>query len=114
MIKSIRFAVHYGTRTHQNVVLVGASHVLGEWDVKRGLRLGHLGHGQWMLEVILPRDFVADKMEYKYVLVDDQHNVTFWEAGPNRIIHLKHSVVENGSIELRDTFQVRLSLSCWA
>lgn len=107
MLKSIRFAVHYGTQPNQNLVLVGGSHLLGDWDLKRGLRLGHLGSGQWMLEVILPNAFNAEELEYKYVLVDDHHDVTFWEAGPNRVLSIKHSVVQNGVIELRDTFQVR-------
>jgi 4-alpha-glucanotransferase len=105
MLKSIRFAVHYGTQPNQNLVLVGGSHLLGDWDLKRGLRLGHLGSGQWMLEVILPNAFNAEELEYKYVLVDDHHDVTFWEAGPNRVLSIKHSVVQNGVIELRDTFQ---------
>lgn len=106
-LKSIRFQIHYGTVPNQNVVLVGSGHTLGEWDLQRGLRLGHLGHGEWILEVVLPSEFEAENMEYKYVLVDDSNGAAFWEAGPNRCLHLKHSNVANGVLELRDTFQVR-------
>ena len=109
MLKAIRFAVHYWTEPFQNVVLVGDTPLLGSWDVHHGLHLGHLGNGQWIIEVVLPSDFEAEDVEYKYVLVDEAHNVSFWEAGPNHVLSLKHSVVSNGVVELRDTFQVRLS-----
>jgi len=107
MLKSIRFTVHYWTEPFQNVVLVGDTPLLGAWDVRHGLHLGHLDNGQWILEVILPGDFDAEAVEYKYVLVDDSHNLSFWEAGPNHVLSLKHSVVSNGVVEIRDTFQVR-------
>jgi hypothetical protein len=107
MLKSVRFSLHYGTRPNQNIVVVGEHHLFGEWDVQRGLRLGHLGGGQWMLEVVLPSEFNLEQLPYKYVLVDDSNGAQFWEAGPNRLVTVKHSVVPNGLLELRDTFQVR-------
>lgn len=104
MAKTVRFSVHYWTQPGQNLVVTGNAVALGEWDIQRSLRLGHLGGGQWTLEVTAPANEQVGNWEYKYALVDDHHHTSFLEAGPN---HHVPSTSGASNIEVRDTFQVR-------
>lgn len=114
MVKSVRFSVHYWTQPGQNIVLTGSSPELGEWKLESGLRLGHLGGGQWTIEVALPANAEVGKWEYKYALVDDHHSTHFLEAGPNHRVPSIHSSSADSIIEVRDTFQVRQQASSCA
>lgn len=104
MAKTVRFSVHYWTQPGQNLVVTGNAVALGEWDIQRSLRLGHLGGGQWTLEVSAPANEQVGNWEYKYALVDDHHHTSFLEAGPNHHVPSTSGIT---NVEVRDTFQVR-------
>lgn len=106
-MKTVRFSVHYWTQPGQNLLVTGSSPALGEWDIQRGIRLGHLGGGQWTLEVSVPANEEAGEWTYKYALVDDHHHTNFLEAGPNHSIPKSADSSSVSILEVRDTYQVR-------
>ena len=98
----VRFYVHYATIPYQNVLLVGSSVKLGEWDIKKAVKMGMTSDFVWQTEVEFSTS--EDTVEYKYVVIDESNNSVFWEGGENRIISLKE---HKGPLEFRDTWRVR-------
>lgn len=82
--------------------MVGSHGALGSWDEKKAAKLGFSWGGLWQIEVVLPED--AQKVEYKYLLVDEANGTSFWEGGKNRVLDISDY---SGPVETRDTWLVR-------
>ncbi len=70
---------------HQQLAVIGSHPALGSWNPTRYLAMERAGKADWMLTLNV--DWLALPLEYKYVVVDsDNHELTAWEEGDNRII----------------------------
>jgi len=89
---SIHFELQYNTYWGQNLVLVGSSPTLGNWNVARGQRMRWLPGNYWELDVELNSMFEYKMFEYKYVVVlidvDTLIDVQRWEERNNRYFDL--------------------------
>ncbi len=67
-------------RPNQSVVLVGDGKALGNWDVKRGIKLSDGEAPVWSVRIKAPKAPFA----YKFVIVDDATDeVCAWQSGDN-------------------------------
>jgi len=86
---SLRFGLQYHTYWGQNLLLVGSSPTLGNWNVSGGHIMRWLPGNYWELDVEFPELSV---FEYKYVVVlldgDRFVDVQRWEERNNRYFDL--------------------------
>jgi hypothetical protein len=97
----VRFQIHYDTKPQQNILVGGSHESLGNWNPAQAAKLGFSWGGLWQVELVIPAN--VQKVEYKYLLVDESNGSTFWEGGKNRILDFSDYV---GPIEARDTWLV--------
>lgn len=72
-------------RPSQEVVLVGNSLLLGEWDPARGIRLDDSNFPVWSIS--LDKCLLADDTAFKFVVIDRKSgSVLAWEQGDNHHI----------------------------
>jgi len=93
---SIGFGVQYDTSWGQNLVLVGSSPSLGNWDPAHGQRMTWLSGNYWKSEV----EFAESSLiEYKYVVVlvdvDRFVDIQRWEERNNRFCDLTQIIDSN-------------------
>ncbi|XP_028929535.1 starch-binding domain-containing protein 1 [Ornithorhynchus anatinus] len=86
---SLRFRVHYVTRSAaQRLAVAGDHRALGAWEAHVPLR-GDEG-GFWSRSLSLPGE---TRLEWKFVVVEDG-KVVRWEEGPNRRLDTGHQDAE--------------------
>jgi alpha-amylase len=98
----VAFDVSANTRWGENVFLTGSSRALGAWDLNVARRLSPSectgSRCRWRISLPLP---VGERLEYKFVTIDETRRVT-WEAGNNRVVR-----VVNGSSPPSSNFSSR-------
>lgn len=96
------FHVQANTALGQKVYVVGSIPELGNWDPAKSLDAFHnpdpVQWNKWFLPVSVPK---ASTFQYKYILKDDQGNVT-WESGSNRTATSSSSA--SGVIDMPEEF----------
>jgi len=89
----ITFTIRYNTYPGQIMCVIGNVEPLGVWDLKKAKQMEYVGTStsredepNWKLIVSVPvglhRQFI--KMEYKFVVVDDNLNAHRWETMTRR------------------------------
>jgi hypothetical protein len=87
----ITFAIRYNTVPGQMVAIIGNAEALGAWDLKRARRMEYAqtpseDEPNWKLTISIPIGLTrrSVRLEYKYVLVDDNTNPLRWEGTSRR------------------------------
>jgi len=83
----LTFNLHYSTTPGQQTFLSGAIEELGFWKTIKAIPLEEKGNGLWETRIELQA--IEDRLEFKYFLVDSNHNI-HWEQGSNHFIDLKN------------------------
>lgn len=102
----VSFRIPYYTHWGQSLLVCGSEPVLGSWNLKKGLLLSPVHHGDeliWFGTVPVPKGF---KCEYSYYVVDDNRNVLRWEMGEKRKVLLPEGIQDGEVVELHDLWQV--------
>ncbi|BBH06999.1 disproportionating enzyme 2, partial [Prunus dulcis] len=102
----VSFRIPYYTHWGQSLLVCGSEPVLGSWNLKKGLLLSPVHHGDeliWLGTVSVPKGF---KCEYSYYVVDDNRNVLRWEMGEKRKVLLPEGIQDGEVVELHDLWQV--------
>ncbi|KAA3624521.1 MAG: 4-alpha-glucanotransferase, partial [Bacteroidetes bacterium] len=82
----LRLKTQYNTVPGQQIYVSGNSKILGNWNLPKAVKMNYSNGGHWSVEIEIPDS--TKQLEYKYVMADDQGNVS-WEFGDNRVISLK-------------------------
>ncbi len=69
-------------RKGEYLAVCGSVPQLGSWQ--KPLRMRCAGLQEWMIDI--DASILYNQLEYKYVIVDEDNNITRWEEGPNRKI----------------------------
>lgn len=69
-------------RKGEHLAVIGSSPQMGEW--KRPIRMKYVALQEWAINI--DAALLYNQLEYKYVVVDDDNNITLWENGMNRKI----------------------------
>lgn len=112
---SVSFRIPYYTEWGQSLVVCGSEPVLGSWNVKRGLLLSPVHHGDeliWFGTISVAKGFGS--CEYSYYVVDDDRNVLRWEMGNKRQIILPHTIQGGDVLHFHDFWQVLIPHSILA
>jgi len=87
----ITFAIRYNTVPGQIMAVLGNVEALGAWDPKMARRMDYVhtlseNEPNWKLTVSLPVGLARQslRLEYKYVLVDDETRPLRWESTSRR------------------------------
>ena len=102
----LHFSVKHMTCWGQSVVVCGSGALLGNWDLKRALRLScrHVGEALvWEGQVTMPSKAAC---EYKYAVVDE-HGEAIMEEAEARRIDLAQGIPDHAVVQLLDEWQVR-------
>lgn len=92
---------------HQYLAICGNTSQLGNWE--RPVRLSLVGLQEWSINI--DANEIFHPIEYKYVIVDNNNNITQWEDGPNRTItSLK---LKNGETWIKTDTAARFTVPNW-
>lgn len=67
-------------RKGEHLAVIGSSIQFGEWNQPK--RMSLIALQEWAINI--DSALLFNEVEYKYVIVDDNNNILFWEEGPNR------------------------------
>lgn len=93
---NITLNIHYQTISGQDLYVIGASKMLGQWDANNAQKMNYQGEGFWT--VTLQTSQKKGKIEYKYLMKEDSGHVR-WEWGPNHNIEIENIQSENVFID---------------
>ena len=94
----------------QSVAILGSHPSLGSWDERRYAKMEYIGDSIWLISLNV--EAITDKLEYKYVVVDDSTNkLTEWEGGFNR--ELSFSGIRSHEVVVADGGYLRVKESMW-
>ncbi|KAI9160495.1 hypothetical protein LWI28_008665 [Acer negundo] len=102
---NVNFRIPYYTQWGQSVLVCGSEHILGSWNVKKGLLLSPVHQGDqliWTGSIAVPSGFSC---EYSYYVVDGEKNVLRWELGNRRKLLLPEEIMDGEVAELHDLWQ---------
>ena len=75
-------------RAGERLALIGRTKALGNWEILKALPMTEHSHNEWVA-VIDGTQLEGPDMEFKFVVLDDEVDVTpLWEDGPNRTVSL--------------------------
>ncbi len=80
----INFSIHYNTMPGRSVFVSGTSKELGEWNTLKALKMKYEGSSIWSAKLDVPA--TPSKIEYKYVICNEDGTAPGWEACKNRIV----------------------------
>ncbi len=79
-------------RSGQHLSVIGAEHVLGEWNPIQSVAMTQQNYNEWALDLDAD-DFEENEIEFKFALVDESNpNEPLWEEGLNRTVELTDMV----------------------
>ncbi|GAB6011919.1 4-alpha-glucanotransferase [Viscerimonas tarda] len=71
---------------NQELILCGATEILGNWEAGRALHLNFLGNSSWQLSIDATTFYTP--LEYKLAIADKKSKeVVYWENGDNRLLN---------------------------
>lgn len=80
----ISFSIHYNTMPGKSIFISGADKDLGGWNTLKALKMKYKGASIWSARLNVPE--APSKIEYKYVLCNEDGTEPVWEAGKNRVV----------------------------
>jgi len=80
---NINFSIHYSTVPGRSLFISGAGKELREWNTLKALKMRYEGSSIWSAKLDIPAPL--SKIEYKYVLCNEDGTAPVWEAGSNRV-----------------------------
>lgn len=99
----INFSIHYNTIPGKSVFISGVSSKLGKWNTLKALKMQYSGASLWTARLKIP--VTLSKMEYKYVLCNEDGTMPVWEECKNRVVSLDSK--EFDAVFLSDTWNKR-------
>ncbi|GFR40228.1 hypothetical protein Agub_g796 [Astrephomene gubernaculifera] len=79
----LNFKLPYRVNFGQSVGLVGSGDTLGNWDPKRRIPMKWTDGDWWIAEVSVAPGTPTLDLEYKYVIVNADGNISYWKPGNN-------------------------------
>jgi len=83
---NVRFNIKYLANYNSSIYLIGSCRELGNWDIKKAVRLDCFNNENWEVLIHL---IPEGKIYYKFFLGDNLGNLIKWEHGKNRILNLQ-------------------------
>ncbi|MDR1880615.1 MAG: 4-alpha-glucanotransferase [Tannerellaceae bacterium] len=71
---------------NQRLAISGNQECLGNWDIQKALILRCDAFPEW--QISLDANKVSYPLEYKFLVVDDRHELAYWETDENRTLNL--------------------------
>ena len=94
---------------NQHLAVVGDNAQLGAWNAQAPLEMTEIAHNVWAVKINAGK-VTTDRIEFKFIAVDDQGNVQ-WEEGGNRVIELP--LMESGTVVVYELPQAYFAVSPW-
>lgn len=101
----VKFKIDYRTSWGQFIAISGAGEQLGDWDINKAVYLQPDSLSSWAGEIELNAD---EELEYKFVLIDPQHNYHSFEFGDPRKLLVE---VANDNVLVKAYWREPLELS---
>lgn len=70
-----------------NIYICGSSKEMGEWDVKKGVKMARLKGLKWVASFSTEHK-EGERWEYKFIEVNEQSGEVIWESGENRVVEI--------------------------
>lgn len=81
-------------KREQELVMVGETDYLGNWDINKAKPLEYSGNGEW--QIVLDLKHIKTNTEYKLVIIDSSSKeVVYWEYGNNRVLNIEEDDTDN-------------------
>ncbi len=92
-------------RAQQHLAIIGAAHVLGEWNPIQSVTMTEQEYNEWAVDLDAD-DFPTNTIEFKFAIVDESNpNNPIWEEGLNRTVELTDMVNGEAAVyELDQSF----------
>jgi len=97
-------------RSDERLAIIGGGETLGNWEAKRAIDMAEHENNEWVIS--LDADALPQRMEFKFVALDDEVDVTpLWENGMNRTIDLP--AMEQGQVVVYELPQAYFPVYPW-
>ena len=95
-------------RSDQRLAICGNTMLLGNWE--KPVEMHQTGLQEWSINI--DTNTIFHPIEYKYVIIDNDGNITAWEEGANRFID---KILINGNYQtwVKNDRQPRFNLPNW-
>ncbi|MDR1980058.1 MAG: 4-alpha-glucanotransferase [Tannerellaceae bacterium] len=94
---------------HQHLAISGNQARLGNWDTKKALILSCDAFPEW--QITLDASEITYPLEYKFLVVDDKHELVYWETDENRKLYVSSQM--EGEVVAVSGLYFRDNLPLW-